>query len=103
MVTIVEGNLYQTTASFTDASGTPVDPTTVGLAYEVNAGTKVTLMYSGATVPAPGVVARIGAGIYVGQVDLTGVGGSLVRYWFSTEAGQAASVPLVVQIQPLLF
>ncbi len=103
---IVEGNLYTSTATFSvTVGGAAVDPTTVEFVYELNnaPGTKVTLTYVSATVPAPGIVARTGTGVYVVQVDTTGSSGFLTRYWQSTGTGQATCPPTAITIQPLGF
>lgn len=93
MITIEQGNVYQTTATFTDEAGSPIDPTTVSLVYAFNGDvtTKTTLLYAGGTTPAPGLVVRTAVGVYVGQIDLTHVSGTVQRYWESTGVGQAAS------------
>ena len=105
MITIVEGNVYQSTAMFTDESGSLVDPTTVDFVYEVDglSTSKVTLAYASATTPAPGLIAKTAVGVYVAQVDLTTIAGTLQRYWQSTGVGQAVSTVGTIIVPAIAF
>lgn len=92
-----EGQIVESVATFTDEdTGANVDPTSVAFTYLVvsAAGPKVTaapvtLTYSGATVPAPGIVARTAPGVYEAQVDSTGLAGYWYLEWPVTGTGQA--------------
>ncbi len=91
MIVIPSGNIYQSTATFTDSVGVLTNPTTVAFTYQVEGASPVTLAYAGATVPAIGIVACPSVGVFIAQVDLTGVTGAISRQWASTGVAQAAS------------
>lgn len=92
--TIIEGNVLVSTATFTNASsGALVDPSTIAFVWEMSrqSGTEASLVYSGSSTPLPGTTARLSEGVYVAEVDLTGVNGVLVWQWESSGAGQATA------------
>jgi hypothetical protein len=104
--TIIEGNIWQSEVTVTlEATGDLVDPTIIALNYALNGDptTKVTLTYVSATVPAPGVVARTALGTFVSQVNLTGISGTIERYWKSTGVAQAASPTGAIVVPALPF
>jgi len=103
--TIIEGNIWQSVATIKDDTGTLTDPTTAKLIYILNSDptTKVTLTYASATTPAPGIIAKTGVGIRVSQVDLTGLSGTLERYWQTTGTAQAVSETDSIIIPALPF
>ncbi len=89
----LQGNVAVSTVSFTvQATGAAIDPTTVTVKYSINGGAfSAPITYAGASSPAVGVVARLGAGQYQVQIDTTGIAsGPLVFLWQSTGTGQAA-------------
>lgn len=105
MITIDEGNVYQSVATFTDSAGAPVVPSVVEFVYELNgdATTKTVLTYAGSTLPEPGIVAMTSPGVFCAQVSLAAISGTVRRYWVSTGTGQAASTVDTVAVPPLPF
>lgn len=104
--TIIEGNIWQSVATVTiEETGAPIDPGTIALNYILNSDptTKVTLSYIAATIPAPGVVARTAESVYVSQVDLSALSGTIERYWKTTGAGQAVSPTAVIVVPAIPF
>jgi hypothetical protein len=98
VVSIIQGNILVSTATFTDtASGDPVDPDAVLYGWRIVGGTdeRTWTDYLGSDTPAVGVVARTGTGVYVFWLDLTDLSGVLSWIWQSTGTGQAAADGLV--------
>lgn len=103
---IIQGNIWQSTATVTlKATGAPLEPGAISINYTVNGDptTKETLTYVSATVPAPGIVAHIGEGVFVSQVSLTEIFGTIERFWQTTGAGQAVSPVGVIVVPALPF
>jgi hypothetical protein len=91
-----ETSIVEFRSLFQNESGQAVDPTNVYFAYRVTglpASAPISYNPGDATVPAVGVIARIGVGRYSTWVDTTGVSGVLNPSWTSTGVGQAANVP----------
>lgn len=79
MATYLVGNVIQETGTFTTtATGVPADPTAVTFTYQitVNAvpGAPTVFTYSGASTPAPGILARTSTGVYPAQILLSTAG-----------------------------
>lgn len=79
------GTLVTITATFNSAAGTPTDPTTVTLKYSSGNPGHTTWVYGGT-----GSIARSGTGVYVVQLDTTGLPGSWVGAWIGTGLCQAS-------------
>jgi hypothetical protein len=87
--TYMAGQVVQSNGMFiTTSTGALVDPTVVDFKYSIAGGTTTTLTYSGASVPAVGVVARLSQGVYAAQVDTTGSPGTWEYEWYTTGTGQ---------------
>ena len=92
--TLVAGNILENTVLFTqDDNITPVDPTSVTVAYKVayagGLSGPFTITYSGASVPATGVIAKLSSGKYVVRIDTTLLPGYWQYEWQGTGGGQA--------------
>lgn len=105
VLTIIEGNIWQSLVTVTDEDGSPVDPGAISMSYILDSDptTKVTLTYTSATTPAPGAVARTGVGVFVAQVNLASISGTIERYWKTTGTGQATSPTDVIIVPALPF
>ena len=105
VITIREGNVLRSVATFTNDAGVPINPGAVTFVYQLNDDptTTMTLTYAAATLPEPGLIANTAVGVFEAQVSLTGLSGSLTRYWLSTGVGQAASEPETFAIPTLPF
>lgn len=91
----LEGELVKVTATFDGENDQPADPTTVAFKYAVAPisspyGSTVTLTYTGADQPGPGIIARLGVGVYEVQVDSTGQPGYWLYEVVSTGAVQTS-------------
>lgn len=93
-----EGDIVRMIVTFTDpATNLPVDPGTVTVAFAVAPnetgplGTPTTYIYTGATAPAVGIVARTAPGVYEAQADSTSQPGWWTYRGVSTGTGQAAA------------
>lgn len=95
MNTYISGNIIECYATFVSDAGTDEAPTNVTFKYaitESNATSPTTtLTYTGASVPAPGIIASIGTGQYEAQVDTTSLPGYWLYEWLSTGTGQAVA------------
>lgn len=70
------GQVVELTATFTRKSdGAVGDPSTVAFVHQPPGGTKTTVTYAGASVPAVGTVAKLSTGVYQLWVDTTGTAG----------------------------
>jgi hypothetical protein len=78
------GSVVRLTGTFTNSSGTPVDPTMVGVKVKNPAGTTATKLY-GTDVE----VTRSAAGVYYLDQDVDTAGDWYYR-WYSTGTGKAA-------------
>lgn len=71
----VSGSLITSTATFSNAAGTPADPSVVTLAYRKGYGTTVTVVY-----PDPPIT-RTGTGVYQADLDTSGFTGPDNQLW----------------------
>jgi hypothetical protein len=95
---ILEGNIAKFTVTFTvTGTTTLIDPTTVQFTEGLNGAWDTPVLYSGASTPSVGVLARLSLGTYQYQVDTTGLAGTLEGDWLSTGVG-AAHVADEVQV-----
>ena len=88
MNTYTEGEIVDFTFVDTDASNTPVDPSTLTFKYRAAGRPTQTLTYSGTSTPTVGQIARTSTGNYLAQIDTTGLAGNWTIQWQSTGVGQ---------------
>lgn len=105
---LTAGQVLVDTGTFVQGS-TNVDPGSVTLKYAIAppgqpAGTTQTLTYTNASVPAVGIIARTGLGVYVAWLDTTALPGTWTLEWETTGAGQTVSDPPdVVNVEPAVL
>jgi hypothetical protein len=79
----IAGDLITSTATWvSEATGQPTDPTTITLKYLPPGGSVTVIVY-----PATGVT-RASAGVYVAELDTTGLPGDWIVQWAGTGAVQ---------------
>lgn len=95
MNTYIAGNVIEAFATFVADNGSDENPTNVFFKYAITENNvtspTTTLVYSGASVPAVGVVANIGTGQFEAQVDTTNLPGYWLYEWQSVGTGQAVA------------
>lgn len=86
----MSGSLVTSTATFTNTSGTPTDPTTITLKVQSPNGTVNTYTYPNA------FITRVSTGVYSAEIDTTGLTGyhgpiteTFVVEWIGTGNVQA--------------
>lgn len=89
------GTLVTVTATFNSESGVPTDPTTITLKYSSGSPGHTTWVYGGA-----GTITRSGTGVYVAELDTTGLPGSWVGAFIGTGLCQVAQ-PFVFSVDRL--
>lgn len=81
---VMAGSLVTTTATFLSEAGTPADPTTVVLKYQLSRGGTVT------TVTYPNAfITKVSTGVYKAEIDTTSQSGPPVVEWIGTGTVQA--------------
>lgn len=99
LITVSAGTLVTITATFESETGTATDPTTITLKYAQGRASYpvTTWVYQGA-----GSITRDGTGVYVAELDTTGLPGTWVGEWIGTGACQVTqSFSFLVQPLPL--
>jgi hypothetical protein len=92
----VEGNIPELTATYVTDQGINYDPPGgVSFSYQVTFGgivvTSATIVYGSATVPAPGIIAKTGVGVYVVQLATKSHPGYWLCEWFANGVSDPTS------------
>ena len=97
MNTYTAGQIINLAATCTTNTGTPVDPGTITLKYQITtwagaAQPTVTVTYTGTSTPTVGQIARTAVGEYTALIDTTNLPGVWTVEWQTTGVGQAVAV-----------
>jgi hypothetical protein len=94
-----QGDIVSSATLFSGDSG-PVDPASVQYLMTVAGGAVATHSYTGATIPAPNIVARLEQGQYVFWCDTSNAAGLYAVQAVGTGPGQATTPKLYFQVRP---
>ena len=91
MTQYLQGSVVRSVVQFRDeVTKVAVDPATVEFCYKILGQSPTSpWTYTNATVPAVGIIARLGVGNYEAQIDTTSFIGKTLEMWDGLGTGQA--------------